>query len=47
MEEEVMRAGKWICGSIVGFWGLLAPVQGPYPLCLYCHYRRLHNWKYC
>ena len=22
-----MRAGKWICGSIVGFWGLLAPVQ--------------------
>lgn len=27
MEEEVMRAGKWICGSIVGFWGFLAPVQ--------------------
>ena len=27
MEGEVMRAGKWICGSIVGFWGLLAPVQ--------------------
>lgn len=27
MGEEVMRAGKWICGSIVGFWGLLAPVQ--------------------
>lgn len=27
MEGEVIRAGKWICGSIVGFWGLLAPVQ--------------------
>lgn len=27
MKEEVMRAGKWICGSIVGFWGLLAPIQ--------------------
>ena len=22
-----MKAGKWICGSIVGFWGLLAPIQ--------------------
>ena len=22
-----MRAGKWMCGSVVGFWGLLAPVQ--------------------
>ena len=27
MGGEVMRAGKWICGSIVGFWGFLAPVQ--------------------
>lgn len=23
-----MKAGKWVCGGIVGFWGLLAPVQG-------------------
>ena len=22
-----MRAGKWVCGGIVGFWGFIAPVQ--------------------
>ena len=27
MGGEIMKAGKWVCGGIVGFWGLLAPVQ--------------------